>query len=103
MKTYAVVKYKDQWGVCITGSYTMVFESYREALDTAMRAAEILRGATNRASARFMDGLAADIAKPILSATLFESQPTFFKTRTSCPPTTPKPPAHLSAASAGFF
>ena len=52
MKTYAVVKHNDQWGVCIAGSYTMICDSYREAVDTAMTAAEILRGATDRVAAR---------------------------------------------------
>lgn len=53
MRTYAVVKHNDQWGVCIAGSYTMVFDSYREALDTAMVAAEILSAAKKRDTAQF--------------------------------------------------
>jgi hypothetical protein len=63
MKTYVVVKHNGKWGVCITGSYTMIFDSYREALDTAMMAAEILSGATNRATARSTDAVTTDIAE----------------------------------------
>jgi hypothetical protein len=65
MKTYAVVKHNDQWGICIAGSYTMIFDSYREAVDTAMMAAEILRDASKRATPRFMDAVSADIAESL--------------------------------------
>jgi hypothetical protein len=63
MKIYAVVKHNEQWGICISGSYTMIFDSYREALDTAMMAAGILSSRRDGANARFMEAIAADIAE----------------------------------------
>jgi hypothetical protein len=59
MKTYAVVKHEDKWGICICGSYTLIFDSYEDALDTAMTAAETLRGANKRATVRVLHAAAS--------------------------------------------
>jgi hypothetical protein len=77
MKTYAVVKHEDKWGICISGSYTLIFDSYEDALDTAMTAAETLRGANKRAT-RVLDTAASGphqaTAAPITNAPVAGSQ-----------------------------